>query len=81
MKFSGKIGDGTSNEPLNFSSDLWPWQRFTLSKCTLRAKVCTFRVLLVYDYYQKFLFLDSSVVPAARSIILLRRMSLQVKVA
>ena len=27
MKFSGKIEDGTSNEPLNFGSDPWPWQR------------------------------------------------------
>ena len=25
-----KIEDGTSNEPLNFGSDLWPWQRFAL---------------------------------------------------
>ena len=24
MKFSGKIEDGTSNEPLNFGSDPWP---------------------------------------------------------
>ena len=28
MKFSGKIEDGTSNKPLNFVSDTWPWQRF-----------------------------------------------------
>ena len=35
MKFSGKIEDGTSNEPLNFGSDPWPWQRFELSDCTL----------------------------------------------
>ena len=47
MKFSGKIEDGTSNEPLNFGSDPWHWRRFTLSECTLQAKVCTLRVLLV----------------------------------
>ena len=47
MKFLGKIEDGTSNEPLNFISDPWPWQRFALSKCTLRAKVCALRVLVV----------------------------------
>ena len=29
MKFSGKIEDGTRrNKPLNFGSDLWPWQKF-----------------------------------------------------
>ena len=28
MKFSGKIEDGTNNDPLNFGSDLWPWRRF-----------------------------------------------------
>ena len=33
MKFSGKIEDGTSNEPLNFGNDLWPWHRSTLSEC------------------------------------------------
>ena len=33
MKFSGKIEDGTSNEPLNFGNDLWPWRRSTLSEC------------------------------------------------
>ena len=32
MKFSGKIEDGTSNEPLNFGSDLWPWRGFALSE-------------------------------------------------
>ena len=32
MKFSGKIEDGTSNEPLNFGSDPWPWQKFALSE-------------------------------------------------
>ena len=32
MKFSGKIEDGTSNEPLNFGSDLWPWRRLVLSE-------------------------------------------------
>ena len=24
MEFAGKIEDGTSNNPLNFGSDLWP---------------------------------------------------------
>ena len=33
MKFSGKIEDGTSNEPLNFGDDLWPWRRSALSEC------------------------------------------------
>ena len=28
MKFSGKTEDGTSNKPLNFVSDPWPWLRF-----------------------------------------------------
>ena len=28
MKFSGKINNGTRKKPLNFGSDLWPWQRF-----------------------------------------------------
>ena len=28
MKFSGKIEDSTSNEPLNFGSDPWPLRRF-----------------------------------------------------
>ena len=32
MKFSGKIEDGTSNEPLNFGSNPWPWRRFALSE-------------------------------------------------
>ena len=50
MKFSGKIEDGTSNKPLYFGSDPWPWWRFVLSKCTLRVKVCALRVLLVYLY-------------------------------
>ena len=31
MKFSGKIEDGTSNKPLNFGIDPWPWLRFALS--------------------------------------------------
>ena len=39
MKFSRKLEDGTSNESLNFGSDPWPWQRFVLSECTLRAKI------------------------------------------
>ena len=47
MKFSGKTGDGTSNEPLNFGSKLLPCRRFALSECTLRAKICALRVLLV----------------------------------
>ena len=47
MKFSEKIEDGTSSEPLNFGSDLWPWRRFALSECTLQAKVSALRVLLV----------------------------------
>ena len=33
MKFSGKIEDGTSNEPLNFGNDLWPRRRSALSGC------------------------------------------------
>ena len=28
MKLSGKIEDGTSNKPLNFGSNPWPWWRF-----------------------------------------------------
>ena len=28
MKFSGKIEDGTGNQPLNFGSDPWPLRRF-----------------------------------------------------
>ena len=47
MKFSGKIEDGTSNKPLNFGSKLLPCRRFALSECTLRAKICALRVLLV----------------------------------
>ena len=47
MNFSGKIEDGTSNETLNFGSDPWHWRRFVLPKCTLQAKICAFRVLLV----------------------------------
>ena len=31
MKFSRKIEDGTSNKPLNFGSDLWPWRRFVFA--------------------------------------------------
>ena len=46
MKFSGRIEDGTSNEPLNFGSGPWPWRRFALSECTLQAKICALRVLL-----------------------------------
>ena len=59
MKFSGKIEDGTSDKPLNFGSDPWPWQRFAFSECTLRAKVYALRVLLVpyetfsYSYQKK----------------------------
>ena len=34
MKFSGKIEDGTSNKPLNFSSKLLTCLRFALSECT-----------------------------------------------
>ena len=34
MKFSGKIEDGTSNEPLYYGSNPWPWQRFVLSECS-----------------------------------------------
>ena len=48
MKFSGKIEDGTSNEPLNFGSKLLPCRRFALPECTLGAKICALRVLLVY---------------------------------
>ena len=33
MKFLGKIEDGTSNKPLNFGNDLWPWRRSALSEC------------------------------------------------
>ena len=40
MKFSGKIEDGTSNEPLYFSNDLWPWRRSALSEC-FSSFVCT----------------------------------------
>ena len=47
MKFSGKIEHGTSTEPLNFGGDPWPWQRLALPDCTLRAKICALRVLLV----------------------------------
>ena len=41
MKFSGKIEDVTSNEPLNFGSDPWPWRRFIcpLSSTITRAKL------------------------------------------
>ena len=28
MKFSENIKESTSNKPLNFGSDPWPWQRF-----------------------------------------------------
>ena len=42
MKFSGKIKDGTSNKPLNFGSNMWPWRRFALSEYTLRAKILRF---------------------------------------
>ena len=35
MKFSGKIEDGASNEPLNFGSKLLPCRKFALSDCTL----------------------------------------------
>ena len=48
MKFSRKIDDGTRNEPLNFGSKILPCRRFALSECTLRAKICDLRVLLVY---------------------------------
>ena len=51
MEISGKIKDGTSNEPLNFGSDPWPWQRFALYEYTLRAKVCTLPVLRYYYLY------------------------------
>ena len=48
MKFSGKMEDGTSNKPLNFGSKLLPWQRFALSECTHRAKICALQVVLVF---------------------------------
>ena len=44
MKLSGKTEDVTSNEPLNFGSDSWPWRRFVLSECALRAKIYALRV-------------------------------------
>ena len=47
MKFSGKIEHGTSTEPLNFGGDPWPRRRFALSDCTLQAKICALRVLIV----------------------------------
>ena len=47
MKFSGKIEDGTSNEPLNFGSKLLPCRMFALTECILRAKIYALRVLLV----------------------------------
>ena len=43
MKFSGLIEDGTSNMPLNFSSDPWPLRRFVFV-CLLAGllkKLCT----------------------------------------
>ena len=49
MKFSGKTEDGTSNKPLNFGRKLLPCRSFALSECTLRAKICTLRVLLVIN--------------------------------
>ena len=61
MKFSGKIEDGASNEPLNFGSKLLPCQGFVLSECTFRAKICTLQVLLVplfYSFYFVFMPLD-----------------------
>ena len=57
MKFSGKIEDGTSNEPLNSGSKLLPCRRFALSECTLRAKICALRVLLVFDGFLFFSYL------------------------
>ena len=62
MKFSGKIKDGTSNEPLNFGSDPWPWRSFVLSECTLRAKVCVLRVLLVINIITKVIRVFSVIV-------------------
>ena len=56
MKFSGKIGNGTMNEPLNVGSDPWPWRRFALSECTLLARVCALRVLLVIIICRKRIF-------------------------
>ena len=46
MKFSGKIEDGTSIEPIKFGSKLLPCRRVALSECTLRAKICALRVLI-----------------------------------
>ena len=56
MKLLGKVEDGTSNELSNFGSDPWPWQRFPLSECTLREKVCALRVLLVYLFIHLFIY-------------------------
>ena len=59
MKFSEKIEHGTSTEPLNFVSDPWPWRRFALSDCTLRAKICTLQVLvyLFFFIFKYFLYI------------------------
>ena len=40
MKFSGKIEDGTSNEPLNFGGDPWPFRRFSLSEQRFALSEC-----------------------------------------
>ena len=40
MKFSGKIEDNTSNEPLNFGSDLLPCRRFALSERRFALSEC-----------------------------------------
>ena len=44
MKFSGKIEDGTSNEPLNFGNYLWPWRRSALSECFSSWKCYQWRI-------------------------------------
>ena len=51
MKFLGKNENGTSNEPINFGNDPWPWLRFALSERTLRVKVCSLLSASNYYYY------------------------------
>ena len=57
MKCSGKIEESASNEPLNFGSKLLPCRRFALSECTLWAKICALRVLLVIIIFYLSIYL------------------------
>ena len=48
MKLSGKIEDGTSNEPLKFGSDPWPWRRLALSERRFALSECFYFCISIF---------------------------------